>query len=128
MDFREQINSYQVEPSELERGLDLAEEWLANQKQSQSDALHLIAAEYPGEYGRALAVYNRLRALELVIQTPEVRGWAYGEQPDGSIPIKRELIEAAAVQPLETDGNSLVFDPEEFFSKALELSTLGGQA
>lgn len=105
MNFRDKINSHQIESSELERGLNLAEEWLANQKQPQKDALHLIAVEFPDDYERALAIYNRLRALELAVQSPEVRGWAHDQQPDGSVRIKRELIEAAAIQSLEKRRN-----------------------
>lgn len=70
----------------------------------------------------------RLRALARIARRPELRRWSIPPDPAGMALVAYEVLEAAAVEPLIEQGDDLVFDPDSFFRRLLNVSDSDGSA
>jgi hypothetical protein len=90
----------------------------------------ILAGLFAGESNKVLAVNFRIEALGRLADHPQMRAWTppKGESAGTVIPTHSKILAAAAAHPLvEIDGEP-GFEPEEFFSNVLSLTTGAGEA
>jgi hypothetical protein len=117
-----EIMKIKIEPAELL--LLMAEMALleddVKEKEVYKKASHIIK-RYPDTV-KASAVIKRLGAMNDMMEDPRMRAWAKnGTDPDTTY-TDDAVIRATALCPLKAHGESLYFDPDEFFRIVLEHS------
>jgi hypothetical protein len=76
-----------------------------------------------------LAIDYRLTALARLLQEHQVRGWTLPAGDQGADFVHRDLVRAAAEEPVIEDENGYAaFNPESFQARVLRLTTARGQA
>lgn len=76
-----------------------------------------------------LAIDFRLTALARLLQAHQVRGWTLPANDEGTDFIHRDLLCAAAEEPVIEDSDGQAgFDPESFRARVLRLSEAKGEA
>jgi hypothetical protein len=90
--------------------------------------LHLMVRLFPGESDKPQAIECRIDAMNELLTSGALPGWAMPLQPDGSILVSEPVWKATASEPLLLDEHNAFFDKESFVKKVLELAEPNGHA
>jgi hypothetical protein len=118
------LNTVPVTPDDLFR---LVEE-AARQRKSIGSFDGMLLAIQMFEGDKVQAVYFRLQALALVLERQQVPGYALRGTDEDELLARRELIAAAATEPLIAAGNDLIFEPTSFLRTTLAHTAPEGSA
>lgn len=90
-----------------------------------------------GDRAKAVEVGPKVQAIEFRFEAlsrlhaeghPELKAWSMPAGTDGAVLESKELLKAAATEPLIKRGGQLVFDAKRFFQRLLEISEEEGRA
>lgn len=124
----EKINSVVVTRDELLSILKEIERRIANGEETRDAALFIPALKYKPDATRASAVSYRLIALTDLVETGAARGWILPKGTNGGVPIRYELIAAAATEPLIEVGTTFQFNVASILAAAMRMAEPEGSA
>jgi len=88
----------------------------------------LIVSLFHDEPDKALAVNFRIQAMNNLVSSGSLPGWATPEQADGSILISEPVWKAAACEPVIIGKHDASFDKEAFVDRVLSFAEPEGHA
>lgn len=74
---------------------------------------------YPNDPDKSVAIVERMRCLIALMKDERMRGWTLQGPTKGCGLTNPAVFRATAITPLRIEENRFLFDPEEFFSIAL---------
>ena len=129
MSIEEKINSEKITMDDL---LNVSREVhkLPPEDRDWEGRLHLMAHMFRGNPIKGQAIEYRLAAMEKIISSGKLPGWAMPEASDGSTSVSEPVWKATASEPLVFGGprDEPEFDGASFLAGVLAIATPEGNA
>jgi len=89
-------------------------------------AIAILSDRYPNDSSRTYCISERMRCLTKLVGDSRMKGWTIAE--DGCTFTHAAIFHAMAKCPLRANMKRVWFDPDEFFSIALQATEAEGRA
>ena len=127
MDIEKRVNSARVTKENL---LQVSEDVhnLPEKDRDFEGRTILMIKMFPGESDKCMAIDLRMMAMNEIIESGKLPGWALPQQEDGSFLIAEPVWEATATEPLVFTDKNAHFNQKTFLERVLSCATPEGQA
>tara|TARA_R110002072_G_scaffold95501_1_gene210578 strand:+ start:1549 stop:1932 length:384 start_codon:yes stop_codon:yes gene_type:complete len=127
MNIEERINSAKVTKEDLLQVSEAVHNLPEKERDFEGRTILMIKM-FPGESDKCMAIDLRIMAMNELIGSGTLPGWAIPQQEDGSFLIAEPVWVAAAAEQLVFSEKESYFDPEAFLERVLSCATPEGQA